>query len=100
MADGSNNLLLVVESANELQRLVVDTQKIWIDLPAGQHNCVVVVGAGLLEADIDRDRLAPILLFPTTDLPALGRHNVHRCPVFLEAIPRDLELRLLETVRG
>jgi hypothetical protein len=51
-ADGSDDLLLVVEGAYELQHLVVDAQKVGIDLPAREDDRLINLTARSGTAEI------------------------------------------------
>src|SRR5688572_12750093 len=75
MTDRSDDLARVEEIANELQRLGIDAQQVGIDLTAGQHDRVVIVGAHLAEHFVDVDAFAPVLALPAANLTLLRRYD-------------------------
>src|SRR5262245_8471256 len=100
VAHGGDQLLLLVEGLDEVERLRVDAQEIGVDLPARQHDGVVLVGLDLVELAVDLHGPAPVLHVPALDLAFFRRHHMHGRARSLEAVARHLELRLLEAVGG
>ena len=55
MSDGGDGLLLRVEVADELERLVIDAKEIGVDLTARQDDRIVVVSRNLVERVVNLD---------------------------------------------
>src|ERR1700742_2924525 len=99
VADGRDDLLRIEDVLDELERLGLDPQQVWIDLTARKDDRVVVAGRDLVERLVDLHGVAPILLVPTLDLARCQRNDVNGRACLLQAVPGHLELGLLETVR-
>jgi hypothetical protein len=95
---GRDDLARIQEVANELQRLSVDAQQVGIDLPAGQHDGVVLGGAHFIEGLVDCDALAPVLALPAADLTLLRRYDHDLRAGVPQLLPRHLQLGLFESV--
>src|SRR5436190_8160941 len=100
VADRRHRLACVIECLDQLERVGVDAQQIGVDLAAGQHDGVIIVGARLAQRLVDLDRPAPILLLPALDLAGLRRHHIDRGAGGPEPVARHFEFRLLEAVGG
>lgn len=100
MAHGGDRLAGIEKRLDERQRVLVDAQQIRIDLPAGQHDSVVIVGLRARERLVDLHRAAPVLLVPAFDLAAFRRDDIDLRARGFQPIARNFEFRLLETVGG
>src|SRR6185312_7947453 len=80
-------------------RLGVRAQQVWIDLAAGEHDGVEVVGFHLIQRLVDLHCSAPVFLVPAFDLALLGRRDHDRRSGGFELVARNFELRLLKAMR-
>src|SRR5665648_20252 len=97
MADGRDRLFAVEKVAHERDRVLVGTQQIGVDLPAGDDQRVILVDADRIDGAIDIDRGAPVAVLPATDLADLQGYDVHLGAGLFERLLRHHQLRLLES---
>ena len=100
MADRGHGLAGVEERLDQRQRILVGAQQIRVDLPARQHDGVVIGGLRRTQRLVDLHRPAPILLVPALDLALFWRGDVDLGARRLERVARLFQFRLLEAVGG
>jgi hypothetical protein len=76
VADRGHRLAGLEEGAHERDRGGVGAQRVGVGDPAGQHQAVVVVGAGLRDGLVDREGVALVEVVEALDVVGLERQQV------------------------
>ena len=76
----------------------IDAQQGRVDLPAGQHQRIVIGGVHLRQLAVDLDGAAPIGAFPAANVLPIGRDHMHLCARLAQRVARLLKLGLLKAI--
>src|SRR5581483_2035093 len=95
VADGRDQLAALLESLDEVDHALVDAEVIG-RLAAGDEQGVVVLGAHLVDRLLGLDLFLPLVALEL--LAGLHADDVDLVALLLEAVVRDAELGILETL--
>jgi bacterioferritin len=100
VADGAHRLLGLDERAHEGNGVRVGAQEVGVGHAAGQHESVVVVGAGVGSRLVSDERLALVEVLETLERALLQRDQVDLGALVLDRLQRVGQLDLLDPVGG
>jgi hypothetical protein len=100
VADGGDRLAGLEERPHEGDRVLVVAQEIGVGDPAGEHQPVVGVGAGLGHRLVDREGVTLVEVVEPLDLARLQRDQVGGAAGLLDRLARLGVLDLLDPVGG
>jgi hypothetical protein len=100
VADGRDRLAGVEERAHEPDRVRVHAHGVGVGDPAGDHQRVVVLNAGVRDGHVDRERVGLVQVVEALDLARLEGHQLDLGAGLLDRLAGLGVLDLLDTIGG